>query len=85
MARVPVERDWRLGGGGGGTSSTRATNTTGCPVDNVGWSWFVLDKIFGLFATGLALSLGAPFWFDTLSKFANIRAAGVKPERATTK
>jgi hypothetical protein len=73
------------GGAGAGTSSTRATNTTDCPADNVGWSWFVLDKIFGLFATGLALSLGAPFWFDTLSKFVNIRAAGVKPERATTK
>jgi hypothetical protein len=34
-----------------------------------------------LFATGLALSIGAPFWFDTLSKFVNIRSAGTKPER----
>jgi hypothetical protein len=67
------------------TSSTRPTNTATCPADNAGWSWFVIDKIFGLFATGLALSLGAPFWFDTLSKFVNIRAAGVKPERATAK
>jgi hypothetical protein len=33
--------------------------------------------------TGLALSFGAPFWFDTLSKFMNVRAAGVKPERQT--
>ncbi len=73
------------GGASGGTSATRATNTTDCPADNAGWSWFILDKVFGLFATGLALSLGAPFWFDTLSKFVNIRAAGVKPERATTK
>jgi hypothetical protein len=70
--------------GSAGGSSTRATNAVRCPADRVGWSWFVLDKVFGLFATGLALSLGAPFWFDTLSKFINIRAAGVKPERAAS-
>ena len=35
------------------------------------------------FATGLALSFGAPFWFDALSKFMNLRAAGAKPERQT--
>jgi hypothetical protein len=40
-------------------------------------------KLLGLFATGLALSFGAPFWFDALSKFMNIRAAGVKPTRQT--
>jgi hypothetical protein len=40
-------------------------------------------KLLGLFATGLALSFGAPFWFDALSKFMNIRAAGVKPARQT--
>ncbi|HEY2153818.1 MAG TPA: hypothetical protein VGH34_23635 [Vicinamibacterales bacterium] len=66
------------------TSTIKAT-TTGCPSDYTAWFWFTLYKIFGLFATGLALSLGAPFWFDTLSKFVNIRAAGVKPERATAK
>jgi hypothetical protein len=45
------------------------------------WSWLL--KIVGLFVTGLALSLGAPFWFDTLSQFMNIRATGVKPVRQT--
>jgi hypothetical protein len=40
-------------------------------------------KLLGLFATGLALSFGAPFWFDALSKFMNVRAAGAKPERQT--
>jgi hypothetical protein len=40
-------------------------------------------KLLGLFATGLALSFGAPFWFDALSKFMNMRAAGVKPTRQT--
>ncbi len=45
--------------------------------------WFWPLKVLGLFVTGLALSFGAPFWFDTLSKFMNVRAAGVKPERQT--
>lgn len=36
-------------------------------------------KVIGLFITALAASLGAPFWFDTLSKLANLRSAGAKP------
>jgi hypothetical protein len=43
----------------------------------VGWN--VIVKIVGLLVTALALSLGAPFWFDVLSKFMNIRGAGPKP------
>jgi hypothetical protein len=46
------------------------------------WLYWAL-KALGLFATGLALSFGAPFWFDALSKFMNLRAAGAKPERQT--
>jgi hypothetical protein len=42
------------------------------------WSW---GKLAGLFITALALSLGAPFWFDVLSKLVNIRNAGIKPKR----
>jgi hypothetical protein len=42
-------------------------------------SWLV--RMAGWFVTGLALSLGAPFWFDTLSKFMNMRSTGVKPQR----
>ncbi len=39
-----------------------------------------LAKIVGLLVTALAVSLGAPFWFDTLNRFINIRAAGRSPE-----
>jgi len=39
-------------------------------------------KIVGLLITGLAISLGAPFWFDLLSKFMNVRATGNKPDKA---
>lgn len=39
-----------------------------------------LMRFFGLAITALAISLGAPFWFDILSKFMNIRETGTKPE-----
>jgi hypothetical protein len=39
--------------------------------------WLLL-KLFGLFMTGLAISQGAPFWFDLLNKFMVIRST-VKP------
>lgn len=49
-----------------------------------GWrnSFFgIMGKLVGLLMTGLALSLGAPFWFDILTRFVNLRGAGAKPER----
>jgi hypothetical protein len=42
---------------------------------------FVL-KILGLLISVGAVSLGAPFWFDTLSKAINIRGAGTPPGEA---
>lgn len=51
---------------------------------NVDWSevtWYdVLTKLLGWIVTALAVSLGAPFWFDLLRKLVNIRNAGKKPE-----
>ena len=41
-----------------------------------GFDWGLPYKIMGLLATAVALSLGAPFWFDTLNKFVNLRGAG---------
>lgn len=37
-------------------------------------------KIAGLAITIFAVSLGAPFWFDLLNRFTNIRLAGPKPK-----
>lgn len=37
-------------------------------------------RLFGWFLTIVAVSLGAPFWFDMLNKLMNIRNAGKKPE-----
>jgi hypothetical protein len=39
-------------------------------------------KLLGWVLTALALSLGAPFWFDLLNKFVNIRHGMRKPEVA---
>lgn len=51
---------------------------------NVIWSevtpYDVLLKLLGWTVTALAVSLGAPFWFDLLRKLVNIRSSGNKPE-----
>jgi hypothetical protein len=36
-------------------------------------------SLLGFLITALAITLGAPFWFDLLNKFVNIRAGGNKP------
>jgi hypothetical protein len=43
-----------------------------------GWGW--LAAVPGWLVTIAAVSLGAPFWFDLLSRFARLRGSGV-PER----
>src|SRR5262249_62277558 len=42
------------------------------------WDW--LSKVMGLLVTAGAASLGAPFWFDVLSKVVSVRSAGEKPK-----
>ena len=41
-------------------------------------------KILGLLLTAIALSLGAPFWFDTLSRFVNVRGSGPAPAKSSS-
>lgn len=48
----------------------------GPPVDN----WLL--KLVGWTATAVAVSLGAPFWFDLLGRMLNLRAAGPKPKKS---
>jgi hypothetical protein len=45
------------------------------------WLNYAILRIPGWLFTGLAVMLGAPFWFDTLTKLLNInlRATGAKP------
>jgi hypothetical protein len=42
------------------------------------------SKIGGILITVFALMLGAPFWFDLLGRFVQIRASGDKPVSAAT-
>jgi hypothetical protein len=51
------------------------------------WLWTVVPThVAGWILTAIAASLGAPFWFDLLNKFMNVRAAGTSPrEKGTDK
>ena len=49
-------------------------------VARTGWS--LLSVLVGWVLTAIAISFGAPFWFDLLNQLVNIRAAGPKPARA---
>lgn len=51
----------------------------GCNTSIDFWGW-LLKKIFGLSITVFAISLGAPFWFDLLKNFVNIRSVGKPPK-----
>jgi len=67
---------------------------TKASVATLGWTkdsfsiwnalWRALMKAVGLFLTGLAVSIGAPFWFDMLNKIVNLRSTGTKPEKMAT-
>lgn len=46
-----------------------------------GW---ILASIVGWIMTALAVSLGAPFWFDALGKLVNLRSAGQAPKKAAS-
>jgi hypothetical protein len=58
--------------------SREPNDTKSLPRDVGGWAL----KIIGLSLTAIAVSLGAPFWFDVLNKLINIRSAGKQPERS---
>jgi hypothetical protein len=44
-----------------------------------------LQRLLGWVLTVLAVSLGAPFWFDVLNKFMHVRSAGKSPDEAAKK
>jgi hypothetical protein len=48
------------------------------------WKGF-LQHLLGWPLTAIAISLGAPFWFDTLNRFMNIRNAGRSPDEPRDK
>jgi hypothetical protein len=59
------------------TKSYRSLHVTWPPVRTG------LVNCFGWLLTGIAVSLGAPFWFDVVNKLVNLRMNGDKPPVAT--
>ena len=55
-----------------GWASPNSADPRKMPTDFYGW----LAKLVGLAITAFAVSLGAPFWFDVLSKFMTVRSGG---------
>lgn len=51
-------------------------------IANMTWADWAM-KVLGWIVTALAVSLGAPFWFDLLKKLVNIRGSGNKPQVKT--
>lgn len=48
------------------------------------WGWGDwTERLIGWLLTVLALSLGAPFWFDMLNKITNVRFAGKSPDETS--
>lgn len=50
------------------------------PEMSMTWLRWLLLKIAGCLMTALAVSLGAPFWFDLLGRLVNLRASGARPK-----
>lgn len=50
------------------------------PTNGHTLNWPSISKILGWLITALAVSLGAPFWFDMLDKLNSVRSAGIKPK-----
>jgi hypothetical protein len=68
-----------------GADSTALGNLLGWTGDSMPadlGAWF--ERILGWIFTAIAVSLGAPFWFDTLNRFVNLRNAGNAPAKQST-
>jgi cell fate (sporulation/competence/biofilm development) regulator YlbF (YheA/YmcA/DUF963 family) len=60
--------------------STSQGNTANAVLRKI---WKVIAMLCGWLLSGLAIAMGAPFWFDVLNKVINVRNAGPKPESYT--
>lgn len=65
------------------SAATTASQSLGTPLlwcAGSGWNWIgLLPMLLGWCLTAAAVSLGAPFWFDTLRRFVSIRSSGRAP------
>lgn len=61
-----------------------SVNFSTLPVGAGPLAFLLAAKFLGFALTAIAVSLGAPFWFDLLSMFMHIRGAGEKPKKKKT-
>ena len=50
-------------------------------AEGTSW-WSAVTELIGWLLTAVAISFGAPFWFDLMGQLINVRSAGPKPPRA---
>jgi hypothetical protein len=60
-------------------SASGAQNSPKPVFGEVFWFW-LWQHTLGFLITSVALSLGAPFWFDLLNKLVSLRSTGQKPK-----
>lgn len=65
-------------------SVIRVIETEGIPIGYQGdikkvhGNWYIVKWLLGILISAYAMSFGAPFWFEVIQKFINIRRAGSK-------
>lgn len=66
------------------TADSEATSPRALRQPELSASWirWLVFKLMGFVMTALAVSLGAPFWFDLLGRLVNLRATGARPPPA---
>ncbi|MGD1936920.1 MAG: hypothetical protein ACFCA4_05130 [Cyanophyceae cyanobacterium] len=62
-----------IGWGLGHLDKQMSTDSGEKPKDFFPWLWVRIRMLAGWIVTGIAISMGAPFWFDLLSKLVNVK------------
>ncbi|MEM6841087.1 MAG: hypothetical protein AAF632_02570 [Bacteroidota bacterium] len=78
--RLPIGWDWKVPEVDDQTIVTNSELAVPSKENYLGW----VSKVFGWVLMAIAISLGAPFWFDVLNKFMMVRAT-VKPKEKSPK
>jgi len=69
---------------GAGCTVPMAAKACWTPTARSAFRWYdVPVKLLGWLLTAFAVSFGAPFWFDALSKLGSLRTSGPKPTPTT--
>ena len=64
------------------TAQTLVPSNHPTPNQPTGYGWLLM-KLLGITLSALALTVGAPFWFDIIKKLVDLRGSGNKPAGET--